>query len=91
MHLLTPDAVNDVAAAVAMRVWPNPSEGHFNLSTSLANACVKVYDVYGKLLMDKMIGEENAVLDLSGYADGVYLLQVSDGTSVRRTVKLVKR
>ena len=91
MHLLTPDAVSEMAAEVAVRVWPNPSEGHFNLSTSLVNACVKVYDVYGKLLMDKMIGEGNAVLDLSDYADGVYLLQVSDGTSGRRTVKLVKR
>ncbi len=91
MHLFTPDAVNDVAIETAVRVWPNPSDGHFNISTSLANAGVKVYDVYGKLLMDKTIGDGNAVLDLSGYADGVYLLQVNDGTLVRRALKLVKR
>ena len=91
MHLLTPDAVSDFAAADFVRVWPNPSEGVFHFSTTLAHGQVMVYDVYGKMVMVKEITEGVSTLDLSGYADGIYLLKVMEGQLVKRTLKLVKQ
>ncbi|MBP5557617.1 MAG: T9SS type A sorting domain-containing protein [Bacteroidales bacterium] len=91
MYLLTPDAVSDFAAADFVRVWPNPSEGVFHFSTNLSHGQVMVFDVYGKMVMVKEITDGVSTLDLSGCADGMYLLKVTDGAVVKRTLKLVKR
>ena len=91
MHLLTPDAVSDFAAADFVRVWPNPSEGVFHFSTNLVQGQVVVYDVYGKILIVNEIIDNTFDLNLSGYADGMYLLKVMDGQSVIRTLKLLKQ
>ncbi len=69
----------------ALRVYPNPSNGMFNLELNL-NAPEEVNymltDVQGKQLLTKSLGEDNTLrdeLNLSDLANGVYYLTVQAG------------
>ena len=75
--------------AAAISVFPNPTTGMVQVSSSKFQVSgVDVYDVYGKLLKtDAMM--DNSTVDMSGYAAGVYFLRVSteNGVVTKRVVK----
>lgn len=68
-------------------VFPNPSNGVFNISTTeLVN--VNVVDVTGKTVYKADALDNNAVINLSSLQSGIYLMQVS-GESINKTEKLI--
>jgi len=77
--------IEPAAAAVALRVFPNPSTGRTVLSYSLPNAgsaSIKVSDVSGATVLTKAFqaGRMGKVsLDASGLRNGVYLVRVAAG------------
>ena len=77
-----------------LKVWPNPTHGQVNLLISdrmtESNLEVRIYDVYGRLLQKSTMLSESLSLDLSPYAQGLYILQVSQNQTVLGTVKLSK-
>ena len=83
-----PDGIEDYDAA-AVNVFPNPTTGMVQVSSSKFQVSgVDVYDVYGKLLKtDAMM--DNSTVDMSGYAAGVYFLRISteNGVVTKRVVK----
>ncbi|MBN2275483.1 MAG: T9SS type A sorting domain-containing protein [Bacteroidales bacterium] len=59
-----------------MTVYPNPSEGIFNIrSESNVNVSLEVYNITGGLVTSAEFSE-NYVLDLSSYSKGVYFLHM---------------
>ncbi len=72
-------------------LYPNPTNGIFNVNADSQIESIKVYDYKGSLLMDEPQSEEmHAVLDLSGHLSGIYLIQVST-VKGSHTFKLVKQ
>ena len=79
----------------AVAVYPNPSKGIFNLDMSFSKGqtvAVTVYDMTGRLIMNKIcnnVHAENNRIDLSGYPDGIYFMNVyvKDKIISRRLVK----
>ena len=69
----------------ALSVYPNPSNGVFNLELNLNGSTEVSYilsDVQGKQLLSKALGEGSVLRDemnLSGLANGVYYLTVKAG------------
>lgn len=94
--------INDMGTAelsndrTFVQVYPNPSNGLFNISMDLASKGVKmgVYDVSGKLLhsySDRDAVESfNHQLNLAGVAKGVYILQVQTGNKVVSKKLIIK-
>ncbi|QXP60776.1 T9SS type A sorting domain-containing protein [Olleya sp. HaHaR_3_96] len=76
----------------AFVVYPNPSQGVFNIQTKANQSLnISVYDIAGKLVFDKKAiktSSDSYQLDLSEYAAGVYLLNLESKTS-KMTKKLV--
>lgn len=75
-------------------VYPNPSSKTFRLYFSLAEkqpAVIELYSVDGRKLQSKVTEQSNGVMDIdaTGYAPGVYFLNVRQGSFVK-TIKLVK-
>jgi len=78
-------------------VYPNPTTGVFNVSTSLTyggNIQTKVYDLYGDLLMQSPAylyggsGIFTYSFDLSGYTDGDYIaVTILDGNIINSTIE----
>ena len=54
-------------------VYPNPSEGIYNLELP-AIATVTINDVFGKQLFKQIYNDGKHKIDLSGFANGVYFL-----------------
>lgn len=74
------------AVASKLSVYPNPSTGLFNvLNTSdIAIEQIQLFDVHGKCL--NVIRENLETVDLTSYADGIYMLELTVGGN-----KYVKR
>ena len=59
-------------------IYPNPSNGLFNLSLGDGNWKVEVYDVTGRLVKQQR-QESEGMLDLVGLGNGVFFLKASNG------------
>jgi len=73
--------VHDIASYdPAINVYPNPSNGVFDVSFNKATS-IKVVDVLGATIFEEKI-DANSVgiksIDLSGFADGIYFVYVFD-------------
>jgi len=68
-------------------VFPNPSTGIFNISTT-EPVNVNIVDVTGKTVYKADALDNNAIINLSSLQSGIYLMQVS-GESINKTEKLI--
>lgn len=83
--------VQDINSIVDISVFPNPSNGLFNVtSSSIRSADVVVYNSLGSVVSVQHITGGNLAVDLTDQPAGVYLLQVktSAQTATTRIIKL---
>lgn len=74
--------VVDVAEEnVVNSIYPNPSEGMFNISGENIES-IEVYDITGKLVMQQQVNANNTTIDLTNKAKGVYTLKSYNGNNV---------
>ena len=75
----------------AVRVFPNPTRGTVRVESAdtVSIAGYRLHDARGLLLEQGRVGSCTVTLDLSGRADGVYLLDVWLGAE-RRHFRIVK-
>lgn len=80
------DLLNDIA------VYPNPSDNIFNIDWNTNDTLnIKVFDITGKQIFTKRNIQNNSYqLDLSGYAQGIYLLNINMNGKTA-TQKIVKK
>jgi alpha-tubulin suppressor-like RCC1 family protein len=70
-------------------VYPNPSSGIFNVSSSFKFNEIKCLTILGETILSKVTDSEKATIDLSGYAKGVYFYQILEKNKVVSTGKLI--
>ena len=63
-------------------IYPNPSNGLFNIVDNNIES-IEVYDITGKLVMQQQVNADNATIDLSNYAKGIYTLKTYTGSNVK--------
>ena len=83
-----PDGVDVYANSTVL--YPNPTTGQFRIENSeLRIENVEVYDVFGKLLNSVEMNDHSTVIDVSGYAAGIYFTRIytDKGVVTRRIVK----
>jgi len=84
-----PDAIGEHNGK-NIKIYPNPTSGIVNVNAeSLLVSEVQVFDMFGKMLFRKSVGEKEFSLDLSDYHAGTYMLRVVSGDGVE-TIKVVK-
>lgn len=70
-----------------VQITPNPSSGHcYLLLGENVEAYIQVYDLQGKLLIEKSVSRELVSLDVSSLVPGVYCVEVSS-----RKEKVIKQ
>ncbi len=78
-------SIEEVSKANDIKVYPNPSNGKFQIKISEAfnDATVKVMDIHGRLLLSKTLndlnGYEQQELDLTAFSAGNYFLNFTSG------------
>ncbi len=80
-----PVSVNEIAAAIHVNVYPNPTAEIVNVETSAQLIQIELLSLNG----DLMLSSKNASLNLSNYPVGVYFLKVvtEEGIVVKRIIK----
>jgi hypothetical protein len=72
------------------RIYPNPSNTILNIEID-NNATIIVFDMIGKEIITRKISLGISQLDLSNYANGIYLLKVTTDNNQSKTMKIVKQ
>jgi hypothetical protein len=74
---------------VGLQIYPNPGTGVYNIeiyTEGAGNFSVRVSDLSGKQVLTReyknIPAEFETQLDLTGYSDGIYILQVRTGNSL---------
>ena len=79
--------INQVNNNSAFEIYPNPTNGLFfvKLNGVTGSVLVQLYSITGQLLVEQNIsGNVTAYFDLSNYAKGIYMLEVTSGNEVQR-------
>lgn len=89
--------INSVAGKdYHFNAYPNPVNDivnvHFSsLNKQLENAEIQLFDIFGRKLHTTAVNDEETQLDLSNYANGLYLIRLYDKQELIGVVKVVKR
>ena len=84
-----PSAIEEHAVE-NVKVFPNPSHGSVHVyAESQPVLELQVFDLFGRMLIQRSIGEEEFSVDLSNYNAGTYMLRLvtSKGVETRKIVK----
>jgi len=71
-------------------IYPNPSNGMFNLISEYEKANFKIYDILGKEILNGTLASGNNTLDLSSFNNGVYILNIISTMGEVVNIRLVK-
>jgi hypothetical protein len=80
----------------AFNVYPNPSNGDFNVyveNSSAINFQIRLTDVTGRVIYTRNVGKAgiyNEVLNMKEYSSGIYMLTLSTATE-QTVIKLIKQ
>jgi len=95
---VNPGAVNENDFANSMKLFPNPVNNSLNISLDVPasrGAEISIFDIAGKKISaDQVllrIGENSISMDVAGFAEGVYILQVNSEGSVATQKFVIKR
>lgn len=73
----------------AIKVYPNPSNGTFTITTNGMSGTMEVYDMTGnKIKVIALTNQTSNTVNLSGYAKGMYLLNIisKDGKKIAKQI-----
>ena len=74
----------------AIKAYPNPTHGLVRIQTEGQSVVeVQVFDLFGKMLFQQSVSEDDFSVDLSNYSTGTYLLRIVSNEGVE-TVKVVR-
>lgn len=75
--------------------YPNPTSDYctFNIPETIASEQLSyaLYDMFGKLIIRKNIKEQQVIIDLTGIASGIYLIQILEGENQITQQKIIKK
>ncbi|MCO6500761.1 MAG: T9SS type A sorting domain-containing protein [Vicingus serpentipes] len=76
----------------SLLVYPNPFHNQFAVVYELKNedATISVYNIIGEEVIQQAVQQKTTLIDLSNQANGVYFVQVIDGSN-RITQKVLKQ
>ncbi len=69
-------SVSDEEAPSNVSVYPNPAREHVNVKASQVIHQIEVWDINGKRLLAKEVGNQTSQIDVTGLNDGFYIVRV---------------
>ncbi len=92
-HILLLNGIEATDNDAGWQILPNPNKGIFTLESNqaLSNASLKIYDIYGQLIVVQRIDDANRLIHLPDLADGLYLVQLfSNGKTSQRKMHITQ-
>ena len=82
-HTMDPCSTATVQNEVTWNIslYPNPTSDHLNISSEETHYSLQVIDLTGKVVINKNNLSQNAIIDLTGLVNGIYMVRLNNGTS----------
>ncbi len=82
--------INEIEGNCNFILFPNPASGNLTISFAYNNtkAIVNITDITGKIVLQSEIHNPKSEIDLTGFADGMYFVQIKTG-DFTETKKLI--
>ncbi|HKO41125.1 MAG TPA: T9SS type A sorting domain-containing protein, partial [Nitrososphaeraceae archaeon] len=73
----------------SISIYPNPTNSVINIKCENSIKSIELYDVQGRILVTKMVSDNNEVLDISNKSNGIYFLKITseNGIKVEKIIK----
>ena len=83
--------INEINASKKITIYPNPTTGMVNISSSQAIETIEVFDVTGKLVLSHRNDshQKHIELDLSAFSNGIYFIQTHNQNAEKTLNKVV--
>jgi hypothetical protein len=80
--------IDEVGNSSSLEIYPNPTNASINI-IGTQNKFIEIRNVNGSVIMQIKGVNKNEMIDLSGFATGVYFVKVSDAqtVSIKKVVK----
>lgn len=68
--------IEDFSSKNDVKLYPNPSSGSFTVESDSEIETLKIYDLAGRLILNREIGSKTTVVYLNNDLQGIYLVQL---------------
>jgi|GEM_PF-3462415 len=74
-----------------LKLFPNPSDGSYQISANTNIKSIKVYDITGKTILEKSnLNKKQDYIDISQHQEGIYFVRLTDENGNSSVEKLIK-
>mgnify|MGYP003583536456 CR=1 FL=1 len=81
MMYINPNSIKQVPNRPGFKMYPNPSQALINIESLLKGDHYRVYDALGRMLTEgETDGTKTLQIDLSSYAQGMYIIKFSNNS-----------
>jgi hypothetical protein len=71
-------------------VYPNPSNGTFNITSKATINQIQISDVLGKIIYQEKSNNNQTTINLQNQSTGIYFISLSDGTKTQQAKIIIK-
>ena len=68
--------IDDLPSEKNITLYPNPTKNTLYLETDIQKGQLQVFDISGKLLLEKEVNNEKQAIDISALLTGIYIVKV---------------
>ncbi len=86
----TPTGIIEIPNQANIVLYPNPTNNFIDIETSLKHYSISVFDNMGKLILKEQENQNKARIDVSGFSNGLYFIQLKSDEKIINT-KFVKQ
>lgn len=86
-------SIKELSSVANIKIYPNPASDciFIESATNAKNgSIVNMYDINGRLILNRATNEKTVKVDLNGFKTGMYLMEVINETGVSRNRIMVK-
>ncbi len=73
-----------------INIYPNPSNGIFNINLENTDNTIEIYNINGQLILSQKANDSNTTIDLSSQAKGVYFVKITSEQNVYNNKIIIK-
>ncbi len=66
-----------------VQIFPNPANSVINITNLKANSTIQLFNIQGKLIMEKKFSEENPSLNIEHLSNGLYTIKINGLKSLK--------
>lgn len=74
--LIEPSNAIDEIATESINMYPNPAEGYIQFNSKLEIKQLNIYDLTGRLIVSKVVGDKSLRMNLEKIKAGFYMVQI---------------